>query len=47
MRWVRFEPTIPAFYQGTTFHALDRDATVISSVAELKEILEQLSVIEW
>jgi hypothetical protein len=29
MPWVGFEPTIPAFEQAKTVHALDREATVI------------------
>jgi hypothetical protein len=29
MPWVEFEPTIPAFDQAKTVHALDRTATVI------------------
>jgi hypothetical protein len=29
MAWVRFEPTIPAFKQAKTVHALDRATTVI------------------
>jgi hypothetical protein len=29
MPWVGFEPTIPAFEQAKTFHALDRAANVM------------------
>jgi hypothetical protein len=36
MSRVKFEPTIPAFERVKTFHALDREATVMGSVNIVK-----------
>jgi hypothetical protein len=33
MPWVEFEPTVPAFKQEKTVHALDRAATVIEIIS--------------
>jgi hypothetical protein len=37
MSWVGFEPTIPAFEQAKTFHALGRTGTVIGWPVLLSE----------
>jgi hypothetical protein len=40
--WVELEPTIPAFERAKTFHALDREATVISWLCICKQKFEEL-----
>jgi hypothetical protein len=36
MPWVEFEPTIPVFEQANTVHALDRAATEIGYVVDVR-----------
>jgi hypothetical protein len=46
MPWVGFEHTIPVFERAKTFHVLDRGATVIGRVSEVRNLIIYLLLIK-